>query len=213
MVLSTPPCSEAELVAALHTRNQAGFTALHGHYAPSLLRILQRIVGDSDAADLLQDVFIKVWQQGHRYDPAQGKLFTWLITLVRRTAFDYIRARRRVGFEDLSVALNNPDWSHTPVYWHLDVNHRMAAVLTQSQGQIIHLVYWQGYTQQAIAEELRLPVGTVKTRLRAALQQLRRVLADPQKNKAPSTAVTSTSTGFVDRPLPAHLASAYSPPG
>lgn len=180
----SPSYPEADLVAGLQTHNATIFEVIYERYAPTLLGILRRIIHDPDeAADLLQDVFVKIWRQGHRYDPAQGRLFTWFITLTRRTAFDYLSAKKSSCLHYVDVLPNQLSFSYTPSYDHIGVEKQMEAILEERYRRLIYMVYWQGYTREAVADELSLPIGTVKTRLRTAIQLLRQALTSNEKTK------------------------------
>ncbi len=173
--------NEVDLVAGLKTHDAAIFTLLYERYAGALLGVLLRIVHDpDDAADLLQESFVKIWQQGHRYDPTQGRLFTWFLTITRRTALDYLRVKKTQATQYAAVAFSSPPANFTPTYHYIGFQSWVDGLLADKHRQIITLAYWGGHTHEEIANELNLPLGTVKTRIRLALKHLREVLAQEE---------------------------------
>jgi RNA polymerase sigma-70 factor (ECF subfamily) len=173
---SSLPTTEAELVGALKGGHLGAFTLLYERYAPALFGVLLRLVNDQDQAqDLLQDAFLKSWVNRHRYDPEQGRLFTWLLTLTRRLAYDELKGQqvRLSTHSSLGASLHEPCYSMAPegVLAHSLMDH-----LAPKHRVIIELVYFRDYTRQEVADELALPIGTVKTRCRVALQHLRQML-------------------------------------
>ncbi|GAA4464357.1 sigma-70 family RNA polymerase sigma factor [Nibrella saemangeumensis] len=177
-VLPTYPDCESTLVEGLRQGHNWAFVALYKHYSPSLLSILLRMVDDpTQAEDLLQDSFIKVWRNIHQYNPTQGRLFTWILNISRHTALDYIAKKNPLRYaNDLAtcpvqylsvVSPNSASEVKQMVNTHLAEKYRV----------LVDLIYFQGYKQHEVAEHLRLPLGTVKTRLRLAIQNLRLVLS------------------------------------
>lgn len=130
------------------------------------------------AEDLLQDVFVKIWKKIDTYDPGKGTLFTWIINIARHICIDYLRSKQykqqqRVvenAFESTELITAQYEPIHNilqaelqNVTQKLEVKHR----------QVIEMVYFRGYTHEETAQMLNIPVGTVKTRTRAGLKQLR----------------------------------------
>lgn len=172
----TQTYTEQELVVLLKNRVQAAYRYLYHHYSSSLNGIILSIVPDFQVAgDVLQEVFAKIWQQIENYDPVKGKLFTWMLTIARSTAIDTLRSRdwqnsqrNRSLTEDFTLV---PDKSmHSSDQYEL---RKAVAALKPEHKILVELSYFQGYKQEEIAKMLQIPVGTVKTRLRAALLQLR----------------------------------------
>ncbi|GAB2554222.1 sigma-70 family RNA polymerase sigma factor [Spirosoma areae] len=142
-------------------------------YHSNLLGVLIRMVHDQQLAeDLLQDSFLKIWRNIHQYDPAKGRLFTWMYRIVRHVALDYLQTVRQanqrideVPLELMGVVM--------PSYLMPDLAYWVRSNLSHTQGKLIDLVYFQGYTHQEIAKDFGLPLGTVKTRVRRGLHHLR----------------------------------------
>lgn len=180
----TKQFSEALLILRLRQGHDSAFRQLHTRYSKALLKTINQIVKDSDEAeDLLQDTYIKIWLRFPSYDHQQSALFSWLVYIARNTAIDALRRRRftclPLSEEAQAVPISEHGYPSTD---YIDVGNAAQQVLKPSQWQVIQLAYWQGYTAQEIADELVLPVGTVKTRLRQSLHQLRPIfgqITDP----------------------------------
>lgn len=170
--------SEAELVKGLKEQRQEAFSYLYDNYSPALLGIIFALVGEQDDAEnLLQDSFIKIWRNIHSYDPQKGRLFTWLVTICRNTALSHIRIKWKMPL----VEIQSEDHK---VYTE-SANAKIDAGLINlivgmepAYRDVMRLVYFFGYTQQEASEILHLPLGTVKTRIRLALQYLRKQCLD-----------------------------------
>ncbi len=171
--------SEPELVLLLRQRNQSAFGYLYDHYASALHSIILNIVKEHElASDVLQEVFVKIWKQADSYDSSKGRLFTWMLNIARNASIDKIRSKdyhnsrqNRELTEDVykeagSTVPNTEQIGLRKLVHQLKEEHRI----------MIELAYFQGYTQDEIAKLTHTPLGTVKTRLRAALTQLRTMM-------------------------------------
>lgn len=171
--------TEAELVRLLKQRNREAFFYLYDHYAPALNGVILNILPDAGVAgDVLQEVFVKIWRQMESYDPAKGRLFTWMHRIARNTAIDAVRGKdwKKSRLND-PLTENNakiPDSGVVPA--HDSDLRKMVAALKEEHKILVELSYFQGYTQDEIAKMLHIPLGTVKTRIRAALTRLRRLI-------------------------------------
>lgn len=173
-----PYIGEVDLIVGLQNKENKAFAVLYDNYAPALLGIIVKIVRDEDEAEnLLQDAFVKIWRNIHQYDASKGRLFTWILNIARNTAINYLRSSHySVGKEIQSI--DNPVSIQTAHSENIDVNYIGVAEtvekLEPKLKQIIDLIYFMGYTQQEVSEKLDMPLGTVKTRTRMALLQLRK---------------------------------------
>lgn len=174
-----PP--ESELIAMLKARDETGLRILYDHYSAALYGVILRIVIDKETAeDVLQETFVKTWNNSASYDSTKGRLYTWLLNIARNTAIDKTRSRnfRKEGqvrsIEDFVYAVDRQHNNSTPVD-HIGLR-KFVDGLKPEQRQLIDLLYFGGYTQSEAAEELNLPLGTVKTRVKAALSRLREIL-------------------------------------
>jgi RNA polymerase sigma factor (sigma-70 family) len=143
--------------------------------------VILRIIRNEDvAAEVLQDVFLKIWDRFEQYDATKGRLFTWIVNIARNQAIDKTRSREltRVGkTDDLRTVVGRTETS-TAVELSID-SIGLAEVLKMlpvEQRFVVEHLYLKGYTQSELAEESGLPLGTVKTRLRLAMEQLRKLL-------------------------------------
>jgi RNA polymerase sigma-70 factor (ECF subfamily) len=158
--------SEEELVNSLQAHSPQAFASLYDHYSASMLGIIHTMVKNMDEAEnLLQDAFIKVWKNIHRYDSKKGRLFTWLL-----------RSRENI----MKIEIPNTEnivYTQRLVTEPKEVNYiglsKVVEKLDEKHRLVINLIYFWGYTQQEVAERLDLPLGTVKTRTRTALQILK----------------------------------------
>lgn len=170
--------AESDLVALLQQRDQRGFALLYDNYSAALYGIILKIVRTEDvAADVMQDAFVKIWRNIDSYHAGKGTLFTWILNVARNTAIDKIRS------QDFQQASQNQSLDHfvgiveqeNPVDLQVDAIglRRVVAGLRPEHRTLIELIYFQGYTQSEVSEELNIPLGTVKTRVKTALTQLR----------------------------------------
>lgn len=176
--------SDAELVARVRSRDRAALEVLYDRYARSVYSLALSILRDPGAAEeVTQELFLHVWQYPQLYDAACGPLGPWLLRSARNRAIDVLRRRTRE--RQLSWRLemtthvsdqNDPD--DTALQNEAEARVRQGlAELDSGLRQVIELAYFGGLTQREIAERLGVPLGTVKTRVRTALQRLAAALA------------------------------------
>lgn len=176
--------SDAELVARVRSRDRAALEVLYDRYARSVYSLALSILRDPGAAEeVTQELFLHVWQYPQLYDAACGPFGPWLLRSARNRAIDVLRRRTRE--RQLSWRLemtthvsdqNDPD--DTALQNEEEARVRQAlAELDSGLRQVIELAYFGGLTQREIAERLGVPLGTVKTRVRTALQRLAAALA------------------------------------
>lgn len=173
--MSVDSHSDAELIGLIAGGDRRAFEELHRRYARSVLGIALRRIGDRGRAeDATQDTFASVWRSASRYDPARGQAASWLYTVARNAIVDGLRRRPPPTVE------NPPDVPSTDpgppeaaesewVSWRV---HRAVESLPEQERTLVELAYWSGLSQSEIAEYVGVPLGTVKTRTRAALRRL-----------------------------------------
>lgn len=171
--------SEEELVLALRNREKIAIEALYDMYSSSLYGIISRIITDTPTAeDVLQETFVKIWHSFSSYSAEKGRLFTWMANLARNLAIDKIRSKDFKNQNKNQEIENNVtfiDEQRNTVYKpELMGIKELVETLKPEQKSILDLVYFKGYTHVEAADELGVPLGTIKTRLRMALIQLRR---------------------------------------
>jgi len=162
-------------------RDRAAFAALYRRTAPQLFAIAVRILQQqSDAEDVLQECFVAVWNQAETYDAQKGGVMTWLVTILRHRAID--RRRRRAHAPDW---LGSEDELETLLAGSSDDADRGATradllacldELEEQPRRAVLLAYAYGYTHEELAQRLAAPMGTVKSRIRRALERLKRCL-------------------------------------
>ena len=178
---SSPEFAEQTLIGRLQQGERAAFAELYDRYGRNLYAVIVEIVqSEGDAEHLLQDVFVKIWRNIHRYEAAKGRLYTWLLVVARRVALDFVRSRhfsQKQMIQPVESAVSVE--SQAPEMQRLDHIGLESAVahLEPHLRQVIDLQYFMGYTQQEVADETGLPLGTVKSRTRAALQHMRQQLS------------------------------------
>ncbi len=165
---------------ALRNREKAGAEALYDMYSSSLYGIIFRIVQHEEIAeDLLQETFVRIWNSFSSYDASKGRLFTWMVNIARNISIDKTRSkdfRNSSKTEDiennvLSLEMQS-DNSLNPETMGLK---ELVAKLKPEQKIILDMVYFRGFTHAEVSEELDIPLGTVKTRLRNGIMSLRKV--------------------------------------
>ncbi|WP_345059454.1 RNA polymerase sigma factor [Hymenobacter glaciei] len=167
---------EALLIERLLARDEQALRLLHARYAKSLLAVVLRLVRDEALAqDVLQEAWLKVWLSFASYDAERGRLFTWLARVCSNHAVDVLRSPRyRFHRQNRSLEGAGAEWVPAPASFqpeHIGVRE-LAGQLKPRQREVIDLLYFGGCTQVEAAEELGIPLSTVKTRARAALQVL-----------------------------------------
>lgn len=172
--------SEEELVVALKRNERTAFEFLYDHYSGALFNIICKTLRDEErAADVLQESFLKIWKNIASYNPEKGRLFTWILNIARNGAIDAARVEgRKPIMDDINdrVALNERDTSEELNTVSSDMKS-IVNMLRPERKILIDMAYFQGYTHEEISEELKIPLGTVKSRIRTALQELKQYFA------------------------------------
>ena len=171
--------SEEELVLALQRHDKIGAEALYDMYSGSLYGVIFRIVNDTATAeDVLQEVFVKIWHSAASYNTNKGRLFTWIVNIARNLAIDKVRSKdfkNQYKNQELENNVGYIDKHNSTEYKPELLGVReLVDKLRPEQKSILDLVYFKGYTHTEAADELGMPLGTIKTRLRMAIQQLRK---------------------------------------
>lgn len=173
--------SEEELILSLQQRDQQAFSYLYDNYAPALNGVIYRMVEEKELAeDILQEAFIKIWDNFSQYDSSKGRLFTWMINLTRNLTIDTLRSKnykkqQKISTDENSVSNLSNNYSGAERFDTIGLRKNLEN-LKPEQKTIINLAYFSGYTQEEIAKEIGIPLGTVKTRMRTAIIELRKML-------------------------------------
>jgi RNA polymerase sigma factor (sigma-70 family) len=168
--------AKSQIVEMLHQNDKQVIAVIYDQYAPALYGVVVRIVQSEEIAqDVMQDAFVKIWKKGTTYDSTKGTLFTWLLNITRNTAIDKIRS---AGFRKSEKNQNIDNHLHNKIS-NRGTNPDEIGVkellnnLDDKYRDIIDMIYFRGFTQKEVSEELGIPLGTVKTRLRIGLRELR----------------------------------------
>jgi RNA polymerase sigma-70 factor (ECF subfamily) len=168
---------ENELIASLRKKDEGAFSYLYEHYSGALYGVIKQIVTDSELSnDVLQETFVNIWKRIESYDETKGRLFTWMLNIARNAAIDKTRSK---GFQQSQRQIPLDGETIQPsVRPGIDDYglKKLILKLKDEQRLLIDLSYFQGYTHEQIATALHIPLGTVKTRIRSALTQLRALL-------------------------------------
>jgi RNA polymerase sigma-70 factor, ECF subfamily len=169
---------DIELMRRIADRDQQALMELYQQYGKAVYSLAYRVLGNATLSEeVMQDTFLKVWHQTTRWDSDKGKLKNWLLTIAQFTAIDRLRKEGRQPTvhpdpiedtdESLLTSKNETPWQDGSVL------RSMVGQLPPQQASLIELAFFQGLSHGEIAEMLHMPLGTVKTRLRAGLQKLR----------------------------------------
>jgi RNA polymerase sigma factor (sigma-70 family) len=170
--------NEQELVSLLKSKDQQAFGYLYDHYSGALYSIILQILADTQlSSDVLQEVFINIWRKIDMYDPSRGRLFTWMLNIARNASIDTLRSksyqntRKNQSLQEY-VNIDRPVSSTQLSVDHIGLR-KVLEKLKKEYRVLVELAYFKGYTHEEIAELEKIPLGTVKTRIRHALIQLR----------------------------------------
>ncbi|MES2680162.1 MAG: sigma-70 family RNA polymerase sigma factor [Bacteroidota bacterium] len=170
--------TQDELIVLIRDRDQKAFSYLYDNYSQALYNVVNYIVNDvEESEDVIQKVFLKVWNNFASYDPQKGRLYTWMLNIARNLAIDSKRSKHQKikskiqNTGDAVYERNNlfvEDNSHESIGFKGILNN-----LKEDHRIIIDLAYFEGYTQDEISKKLNIPLGTVKTKVRQAIMTLR----------------------------------------
>ncbi|WP_420388658.1 RNA polymerase sigma factor [Roseivirga sp.] len=173
---------ESELVLRLKNKDKAALSYLYDKYSAALYGVASRVIKNEDITqEVLQDVFVKIWNKIDQYDAAKGRFFTWMMNLTRNASIDKLRSKE---FSRSSKTDSIDDYVYT---FDRENSTEMSTDaigvkslmddLVDDQKFVLHKIYFEGFTHTEIAEEYDIPLGTVKSRLRSALKHMRKKLA------------------------------------
>ena len=178
---------EQVLVSQLQQNDCGAFKKLYKMYAANLLGVITLIVKQHETAeDLLQESFLKISRNIASYDENKSRLFTWMLNIARNTAIDHIRKKstkqenQNVDLEESMTQLNSSFFYS--IYTDGIGVKKMTTLLPLKQQLIIDLIYYKGYSHTEAAEKLNMPLGSLKTSLRAAIMLLRKSFNNESEN-------------------------------
>lgn len=172
---------EEELVTQLKAKNRDALSYLYDHYSAALNGVVMRILKNEDLAEeILQDVFLKIWNRIGSYDPGKGRLFIWMLNLARNQAIDKTRSKemsKGKKTDDIGNLVGSVDKENASEMFVDSIGLKeVLEKLPNDQKFVVEYLYFKGYTQSELAEEYNIPLGTIKTRLRMAMITLRSLM-------------------------------------
>jgi RNA polymerase sigma factor (sigma-70 family) len=184
--------NEAKLVNLLHERKTSALSLLYDNYSTSLYGTILRIVrAEPEAEDILQETFIRIWNNIGQYHADKGSLFTWMLNIARNLAIDYLRtARHQHELRCSAVEESNPettaDSQVTIREEHIGLRE-LTRLLSPEQKLVIDLLFFEGYTHPEAAEKLGMPLGSVKTCSRSAIRHLGKLFREKEHERGNQT--------------------------
>lgn len=162
----------------LKQKSREAFNHLYKQYAGALYGIIRKVIADEQVAqDVLQEAFVKIWNNIDKFDAEKGRLYTWLLNLARNSAIDKLRSKGEImkgkihTGEDIVYRQEN-DLKTEQQTDTIGLKESVAALKPEYQ-TIVELAYFKGYTLEEVSKTLDVPLGTVKTRMRKAISLLR----------------------------------------
>jgi RNA polymerase sigma factor (sigma-70 family) len=168
---------EQHIVSLLKEGDQRAIPLIYENYSGSLLGVIVKITKDEALAqDALQESFIKIWKSSKKYDSSKAKLFTWLYRIARNTAIDKLRSHNIKFTKEIQIADSNVYKLATAGLNQdtMDLKKHVATLDTKYQ-TVLKALFFEGMTQQEASEELSIPLGTVKSRLKIGLRELKKI--------------------------------------
>ncbi|MEM6321025.1 MAG: sigma-70 family RNA polymerase sigma factor [Bacteroidota bacterium] len=173
---------EKLIIRLLAQKDERAIELLYDDYAAALYGVVFRIVLSEELAqDVMQDAFVKIWKKSETYNLSKGTLFTWALNICRNTAIDATRSKHYRGGGKIQTLENivheENDLSHEIPINHIGLRQQVNS-LEEKYRVIIDLIYFEGYTQKEVTERLNIPLGTVKSRLKIGLRELKKLYRD-----------------------------------
>ncbi len=168
---------EKHIVELLQERNEKAISLLYENYSDTLYGVAFKVVKDEMLAqDVLQESFIKIWKKAETYDPTKAKLFTWLFRITRNTAIDKLRSGKSKSDKEIQIDVSdvhnvgieglNPDL--------MDIRENLKKIDSKYK-IVLEALFFESMTQQEASDELEIPLGTIKSRLKIGLRELRKI--------------------------------------
>lgn len=168
---------ERHIVSLLAEKDDKAISLLYENYGDTLFGVAYKVVKDEDLAqDVLQESFIKIWKKADSYDASKAKLFTWLFRITRNTAIDKLRSLNNKADKEVQIDVSNvykvgvkgiiPD--------HMDIQDNLDKIDPKYR-IVLEALFFEGMTQQEASEELDIPLGTIKSRLKIGLRELGKI--------------------------------------
>ncbi len=169
------------LIVEMQNGNEIAFSKLYSMYSEAIYGVIYSVVLDSEVAqEILQDVFIKIWDKSSSYNIKKGRFFTWILNIARNAAIDETRSKRFKNSRKNLSTTNFVDILSSSDSLNSKVNtigiKKFIKALKPACIKIIELLYFKGFTQADASKELKIPLGTLKTRNRTCMNELRTIV-------------------------------------
>jgi len=172
--------SKEELLGLVAQGDQRAFSALYDEVSPRVFGLVKRLLVDhAQSEEVTQEVFLEIWQNATRYEPSKGGATTWILTMAHRRAVDRIRSSQASRDRDVKIGIRDyvGEYDNVSAEVEVTIEHERVkeamSQLTELQRQAVSLAYYGGYSHSEVAAMLKVPIGTVKTRLRDGMIRLR----------------------------------------
>jgi len=172
-----------ELLLRVAHGDQAAFARLYDMLSPRAFGLILRVLVDrSQSEEVLQEVFLEIWQSASRFAPNRGQARSWILTIAHRRAVDRVRSSQASTDRDVRAGFRDLDVAHDSVVEKVELRiegEKVTAALSslpEAQKEALTLAYYGGYSQSEIAALVGAPLGTIKTRMRDGLSRLREAM-------------------------------------
>jgi RNA polymerase sigma-70 factor (ECF subfamily) len=174
------PATKEELLGRVAEGDQQAFAALYDEISPRVFGLVRRLLVDhAQSEEVTQEVFLEIWTNAKKYEPGKGGASTWILTMAHRRAVDRIRASQASRDRDVKIGIRDfvADYDNVSDTVETNIEHervkKAMSQLTELQRQAVTLAYYGGYSHSEVSAMLKVPIGTVKTRLRDGMIRLR----------------------------------------
>jgi len=177
---TAPTVTSEDLLTRVAQGDREAFAELYDRTAPRVFGLVKRLLRDhSQSEEVTQEIFLEIWQSATRYDPSKGGAISWMLTMTHRRTVDRIRASQASRDRDVRIGIRDyaPEYDSVAenVEVHIESERVKVAMkrLTELQRQAVELAYFGGFSHSEVSVMLKVPIGTVKTRLRDGMIRLR----------------------------------------
>ena len=177
---AAPEISNEYLMERVKARDESALAELHRRHTPMLRSVIARVThNEGDIDDLVQEIFVELWNRADSYSEEKGKALGWLVTLARRRAIDKLRKKQAYQRAQEHLLQEPMSWAHQNAGEDMSAGEltgifkRLFAQLPDAQREALQLSYYKGMSQREIAAHTGIPLGTIKTRLELAMRKIR----------------------------------------
>lgn len=168
---------EKKIVSLLEQEDKKAISIIYENYSSALYGVILKItLNEALAEDALQESFVKIWKYAKKYDSKKAKLFTWMYRIARNTAIDKLRSHNLKFTKEVQISDSNVYKLSTDSLNQDTIDLKKHVANLESKYQVVlNALYFEGMTQQEASEELKIPLGTIKSRLKIGLRELKKV--------------------------------------